>query len=142
MLQAYLVNNSAFMHQNVINASGADPYWYQLSLVLLQLQGVYDGYSDTVQPGQQVPFRAFLNIQLGGDMVSGHRAASDPPRVVVDEGRRSSGEWTSSPASDPPGGEAEQRGDATTRHGSRAQATLVTRLPAPALPTGARVPAG
>jgi len=69
-LEAFLLNNTAWMAGQIDAAAGAaSPYWYQVSLVLVQLMGLYDGYCDAAPASQRVfDFRAFLNIQLAGDM--------------------------------------------------------------------------
>lgn len=69
-LASYLTDNAVFLHQQIL-ANPADPYWVQAWLIQLQLQGLYDGYVDAVggvNSPAWVPFSAFINIQISGDM--------------------------------------------------------------------------
>jgi hypothetical protein len=66
-LAQYLHNNSIYMHENIANAP-SDPYWHQVSLVLQQQQGVFDGYSDAAPADKQFPFTTIQTINLSGDL--------------------------------------------------------------------------
>lgn len=69
-LASYLADNAVFLHQQIL-ANPTDPYWVQAWLIQLQLQGLYDGYVDAVggvNSPAWVPFSAFINIQISGDM--------------------------------------------------------------------------
>lgn len=75
-LTAYLNNNTAYLHSQ-IEANPSDPYWRQVNLILLQLNGLYDAYMSFYAAGsvpptppfsQPFPFTAFMNLQITGDM--------------------------------------------------------------------------
>ncbi|RYG56041.1 hypothetical protein EON66_03860 [archaeon] len=67
-LSTYMANNTAWMHEQVL-ANAGDAYWHQVWLVLLQLQGLYDGYTDAAPAGGAMPFWVLLNMQVSaGDM--------------------------------------------------------------------------
>jgi Phospholipase B len=67
-LAAYMHGNFAFLHQSILS-SPDDPYWHQIWLTLLQLQGLYDGYLDNIQsPAEYIPIEALITINIGGDL--------------------------------------------------------------------------
>eukprot|EP00698_Gefionella_okellyi_P011426 TRINITY_DN3008_c0_g1_i2.p2 TRINITY_DN3008_c0_g1~~TRINITY_DN3008_c0_g1_i2.p2 ORF type:complete len:241 (+),score=38.28 TRINITY_DN3008_c0_g1_i2:61-783(+) len=67
LLQDFLQTNLRFMHTQIaINAH--DSYWHQVLLVLVQLQGLYDGYMDVASAEQKFPAHVFYNAQISGDM--------------------------------------------------------------------------
>lgn len=67
-LAAFLAANEEFMKQNfALHAD--DPYWHQLWLLYLQLDGMIYGYADaTANSAYVLPATAIFNIQLSGDM--------------------------------------------------------------------------
>lgn len=57
------------MKQQVAAHAKTDPYWQHVNLVLLQLEGMQAGYSDTTtNTSQTLPILAFHILNAGGDL--------------------------------------------------------------------------
>jgi hypothetical protein len=63
----WLDNNTAFMHAQIL-ANPNVAYWHQLSLLLIQTQGLADGYNDHAPPSQRVSDWTFALMNVGGDL--------------------------------------------------------------------------
>jgi hypothetical protein len=63
----WIYNNTAFMHAQILSHPNV-PYWHQLTLLLIQTQGLADGYNDHALPGQRVSIDTFYVMNLGGDL--------------------------------------------------------------------------
>jgi hypothetical protein len=69
-LATFLSQNTKFMEASISNTSSDLPaYWYQVNLVLVQLQGICDGYAaSNFAVANPLPCEAMLAINLDGDM--------------------------------------------------------------------------
>jgi len=57
------------MNSQVASYAKTDPYWQHVNLVLLQLEGMQAGYSDSVNNSNQaLPMLAFHILNAGGDL--------------------------------------------------------------------------
>jgi hypothetical protein len=66
-LGEFLMHNIDYVHKQAESNRG-DPYWHQVGLAYLQMEAMYDGYSDFAPPQQNLTFLQYYSSTLQGDL--------------------------------------------------------------------------